>query len=454
MREYCGVAGLIGDFPDLYKKVYLALFSLQHRGQESSGLSLFDGQEFWIYKKMGYAKELMEIEKHKDKGFIGIGHVRYKTAGDSNIANAQPIFAQTNYGPVAMAHNGNLVNFKPLFSELRKAGSIFQGNSDTELIIHLLARKRSPFLEALKETLNEIKGAFSMVLMTKDALWGIRDPHGMRPLVYGKIDDGYVIASETSAIDILNGEYLGEVPEGNILRIDRDGKIEFIPFAVSKAKRHCVFEHIYFARPDSNIFSRNVHKMRYRIGQELALEYPSLKADIVVAVPDSGLSAALGFSHESKIPLDRGLIRNHYIGRSFINPTQEERVNAVRMKLQPVLDVIKGKDIALIDDSMVRGTTSREIIIILKQRQVGKIHYFLASPPIKYSCYFGIDTPDRGHLIANKYDPKGIANYLGIESVNYLSLEGLKKVFGEEADDNCYACFTGDYHMENENGAI
>jgi amidophosphoribosyltransferase len=451
MKEYCGVSGIIGNFDDIFYKLYLTLFALQHRGQESAGISLNDKDHFFTYKRSGFARNLLDIPNVQRKGAMGIGHVRYSTSGNSNIANAQPVYANTNHGKISLAHNGNLVNYKKLRNHLKAAGAIFQGNSDSEMIMHYLAHREGDFLAALTSTLHTIRGAYSIVLMDEDALYGIRDPYGFRPLVYGKIDGGYIITSETCAIDILNGEYLGEVTEGNILRIDKSGNIEFIPFTKEIIKQNCVFEHIYFARPDSCIFGKNVHKTRYRMGEELARENPDIRPDIVVAVPDSGLSAAMGFADESNVPLDRGLIRNHYVGRSFIYPTQEERKNIVRMKLQPVFEVIKGKDIALIDDSMVRGTTAKEIIGLLKQKGVGKIHYFLACPPIKYSCYFGIDTPNRKKLIANNLLPKEIAEYLEIESVNFLSINGLKRVLKGNANDYCYACFAGNYIMEIEN---
>ena len=452
MREYCGVSGIILDDQDLFYKMYLTLFSLQHRGQESAGITINDHGDFETYKCDGFVRNLLDKRIKSRAGNGSVGHVRYRTSGDSHISNAQPIFAETNFGPIALAHNGNLVNFKPLRRHLAARGAIFSGDSDSELIIHYLAGLKGSFEDALVETVKTIKGAYSLVMLTEDALWAIRDPHGFRPLVYGEIPGGHMVASETCAIDILDGKVLGEVPAGHILRIGMDGKIEMKSFSSEIIKQHCVFEHIYFARPDSQVFSKNVHKMRYEMGKQLAREYSHIKADIVVAVPDSGVSSAMGFASESGIPMDRGLIRNHYVGRSFIQPTQKERMDLVKMKLRPVLEVIEGKEIALIDDSMVRGTTANAIIKLIKAKNVKKIHYFIASPPIKYSCYFGVDTPDREKLIANRMTPEELAEHFGITSVNYLPVEGLKRILKENANDYCFACFAGNYIMENENG--
>lgn len=450
-KEYCGITGIIGKMPNLFNKTYLTLFSLQHRGQESAGISIYDGRHFHTYKKQGFVRNLLDVKSIEKEGEIAIGHVRYSTTGDSEISNAQPIFARTNFGKISISHNGNFVNFKILRNMLQDKGAIFQGNSDSELIVHDLAMQDGDFEERLIKTLNSIKGAYSLVVMRDDALYGIRDPHGYRPLVYGKIPGGYIITSESCAINILEGEYMGEVEEGTILKISKNGKIEKIPFAKNQIKQNCVFEHVYFARPDSLIFGKNVHKMRYKMGEKLAEEYKHLKFDLVIAVPDSGLSSALGFSQASGIRLDRGLIRNHYVGRSFINPTPEERKNAVKMKLRAVREVIKGQDLAVVDDSMVRSTTARGIVKLLKQKGAGRIHYFLACPPIKHPCYFGVDIPDRKQLIANKMTPEQIAEELGIASVNYLSIKGLKEIMRDTKEEShCYNCFLGDYKIELE----
>lgn len=413
------------------------------------------GSAFHTYKAEGFVSNLKKIKEHVEQGESAIGHVRYKTAGDSSMLNAQPIYVKTHFGNIALAHNGNLINLESIKRELIKKGAIFQGNSDSEVILHHIAHQSGNFLDALKNTLKTIKGAFSLVLLTDDALYGIRDPFGYRPLVYGEVEGGTVITSETCSIELLNGKYLGEIPPGTILKINKSGERKFIKFDNKDHLQQCVFEHIYFSRPDSTVFGHNVHKMRYKMGEQLAKEYKDIKADLVVPVPDSGFSAALGFAQESGIKLDRGLIRNHYVGRSFIQPTIEERKNIIRMKLRPILEVIEGKNIALLDDSIVRGTTAKEIILLLKKYKVKKIHFFITAPPIRYSCYFGIDTPTREELIANRFNPKEMAKFLGIESVNYLSVEGLKKVFGKEAIKYCYACFDGSYPREfKENGLL
>ncbi|MCD6579059.1 amidophosphoribosyltransferase [bacterium] len=448
MKEYCGVCGIIGRVENIYKKMYLSLFSLQHRGQESCGITVDFNDHFYTYKAEGFVSNLKNIREHVEEGASAIGHVRYKTAGDSSMVNAQPIYVKTHFGNISLAHNGNLINLESIKRDLIKKGAIFQGNSDSEVILHHIAHQSGDFLDALKNTLKSIKGAFSLVLLTDEALYGIRDPFGYRPLVYGEVEGGTVISSETCSIELLNGKYINEISPGTILRIDKSGKKEFIKFDNNKLLQQCVFEHIYFARPDSTIFGHNVHQMRYKMGEQLAREYKGIAADLVVAVPDSGFSAALGFAKESGIKLDRGLIRNHYVGRSFIQPTIEERKNIIRMKLRPILEVIKGKSIALLDDSIVRGTTAREIILLLKKYKVKKIHFFITAPPIKYSCYFGIDTPTRDELIANRFNPAEMAKFFGIESVNYLSVEGLKTVFNGEEDKYCYACFNGSYPKE------
>ncbi len=455
LKEFCGVCGIIGRVENIYKKMYLSLFSLQHRGQESCGITVDSNDYFYTYKAEGFVSNLKNIQDHVEEGASAIGHVRYKTAGDSSMVNAQPIYVKTHFGNISLAHNGNLINLESIKRDLIKKGAIFQGNSDSEVILHHLAHQKGNFIDALKNTLKTIKGAFSLVLLTDDALYGIRDPYGYRPLVYGEVEGGSVISSETCSIELLNGKYLGEIQPGTILKIDKKGNKEVIKYADAENLQQCVFEHIYFSRPDSTVFGHNVHQMRYKMGEELAREYSDIKTELIVPVPDSGFSAALGFAHESGIKLDRGLIRNHYVGRSFIQPTIEERKNIIRMKLRPILEVIEGKSIALLDDSIVRGTTAKEIVLLLKKYKVKNIHFFITAPPIRYSCYFGIDTPTRDELIANRFNPEEMARFLGIESVNYLSVHGLKKVFGDEEKKFCYACFNGTYPREfKENGLL
>ena len=446
--HYCGVAGIYSETPtDIPEKLFYTLFALQHRGQEGAGISYVKDGSIKTYKDVGMVPSVLsrylQIETHSN---IGIGHVRYSTSGKNKIENVQPIHAISNKGDIAIAHNGTLSNAAAIKKLVFDRGAIIQSTTDTEVILHLLAMsEEKEFKKALFNTLNMLEGAFSFTMIKDNSLIAARDPYGFRPLYVGKKDDLIVFASETCALDILKIFDVREVEPGEIITVDKNGmKSEF--FAESKARSYCVFELIYFGRPDSAIFGKSVHSIRKKMGAALA-EDETVEADIVMSVPDSGNCAALGYAEKSGLPLEYGLSRNHYAGRSFIMPTKEQRELMVRMKLNPVKDVIKGKRIILVDDSLVRGTTSRLIVKLLREAGAKEIHLRLSSPEIKHPCYFGIDIPTREELISNRMAPDGIAQHIGADSVRFLSIEKLKEVVGN-TEDFCYACFSGNYPIE------
>ncbi|MDD2716758.1 MAG: amidophosphoribosyltransferase [Candidatus Wallbacteria bacterium] len=450
MSEECGVFGYHSATPDasIASLIFYGLFALQHRGQESCGIAVNRDRKLILSKKMGLvAHSFNAAELSGLNGRMGIGHVRYSTAGDSEIANAQPLCAEigksyTDF--IALGHNGNLTNAAELKDELKNSGSTFHSTTDSEVILTLIARAReNDLIGDLKSSLARLKGAFSLVILTSDCLIGVRDPYGVRPLVLGKQGQDWVLASETCALDIIKAEFVRELSPGEILIIDKNGlKSEFLPPV--NVKKQCVFELIYFSRPDSYHFGTNVHIARERMGAALARQDNGLQADYVIAIPDSGVAASLGYGQESGITYERGFTRNHYIGRSFIHPFQDQREMVVKVKLNPVYPIVNKHDLVVIDDSLVRGTTCRQIVKILRDFGCGKVHLRFASPPIRHSCVYGIDTPHREKLLAANMDLEGIREFVGADSVKYLSLENLKSCLAQP-DDFCYACFDGKY---------
>lgn len=446
-HDACGLFGIY-NHKDAAKLTYLGLFALQHRGQESAGISTSYKGNLLFYKKNGLVTNVFSEEALNTlPGNMAIGHTRYSTFGGSAIVNAQPLVINYIRGKLAIAHNGHFINALNLKNELEQNGSIFQTVSDSEVLLHLLARsKKENLINALSQVLPLIKGSYSLLLMTPERLIGVRDPFGFRPLSIGKLNNSYLLASETCALNLVEADYIRDIEPGEIVVIDKNG-LNSLRFSSPKKYAQCIFEYIYFARPDSKLFGQNVHEVRKKIGQQLAMEHPA-NADIVVAVPDSGISASLGFSEESGIPLDIGLMRNHYIGRTFISPIQIFRDFGVKIKLNPILSVLKGKRIVLIDDSIVRGTTSKKILSLLRDSNVSSIHFRISSPPIKYSCTYGIDTPKREELLAAHRSMEEIKGYLNVDSIGYLSISGLLKSVGDNGNSFCTACFDGNYPTE------
>jgi amidophosphoribosyltransferase len=444
-HDKCGLFGIFGH-PEAAHLAYLGLYALQHRGQESAGIVASDGVQLRLEKGMGLVNDIFVDGKLDGlTGDRAMGHVRYSTAGDTVKVNAQPILIECHRGPIALGHNGNLVNAPLLRHELEAAGSIFQSTSDTEVILHLYARSHRERLEdAIAASLSKVMGAFSLLFLTPDALVAARDPWGFRPLVIGKLEGATIITSETCALDLIDAEYVRDVEPGEMVVVDRSGVRSFRPFPTEPA-RQCVFEHVYFARPDSRVFGRNVLESRLLLGRHLAREAPA-DADIVVPIPDSGMGAALGYSQESGLPFQWGLIRNHYVGRTFIEPKQSIRSFGVKIKLNPVRDVLNGKRVVLIDDSIVRGTTSKKIVGMVRAAGAAKVHMRISSPPTTGPCYYGIDTPLKSELIASRNSIEEIRDYIGADSLAYLSQEGLLAAVGDTAGErHCTACFSGRY---------
>ena len=446
--HFCGVTGIYSKTPiNIPENIFYTLFTLQHRGQESAGVAYYKNNSISVYKDLGMVPAVLSRYLHLDRqSNIGIGHVRYSTKGGNRIENAQPIQVVCNKGQIAIAHNGTLSNAEELKNRVFSDGAIFQSTNDTEIILHLISKSREKtFKAALFKTLSELEGAYSLVIMKDDSLIAVRDPMGFRPLYMGTKNDMTVFASETCALDILQVEDYREVEPGEIITVDKTGvKSDF--FAESKKKSQCVFELIYFARPDSSVFSKSVHVKRKRMGAALA-EVETVKGDIVMSVPDSGNCAALGYAEKSGLPLEYGLSRNHYAGRSFIMPTKEQRELMVRMKLNPVKEVVKDKKIILVDDSLVRGTTSKLIVKMVREAGAREDHIRLSSPEIKNPCYFGIDIPTREELISNHMSPQQIADHIGADSVFFLPVDKLRECLSNP-DDFCYACFTGNYPVK------
>jgi amidophosphoribosyltransferase len=443
-HDECGVFGVFGH-EEASKLAYLGLYALQHRGQESAGICSSDGTELYLHRAMGEVEEIFQRGVlARLPGDLAIGHTRYSTAGDKALLNAQPILIDCNKGKVALGHNGNLTNAAEWRRKLEHRGSIFQTNSDTEVIVHLLARSQTRNLSsALGDALNQVEGAYSLLVLTADELYAVRDPRGFRPLNLGKLGDAWLVASETCAFDLLNAQYVREIEPGEMVRIGRSG-IESVRFAPEKQHQQCIFEHVYFSRPDSIIFGRSVNESRETLGRLLAREHP-VDADIVVPVPDSGVPAAVGYSLESGIPFRMGLIRNHYIGRTFIEPSQAIRNFGVKLKLNPVRGLIEGKRLVLVDDSIVRGTTSRKIVRMVREAGAKEVHVRISCPPTISPCYYGVDTPTREELIASSNSPEQICKFLGADSLGYVSLANLKSAVDDTRGDYCTSCYTGVY---------
>ena len=449
IHEECGIFGVYGH-PEASNLVYLGLYALQHRGQESAGIASSDGEVIIFHKGMGLVADIFSEEiLAKLPGNLAIGHVRYSTTGTSELKNAQPFVVDFESGSIAISHNGNLVNAQRLKRGLEVEGSIFQSTMDTEVIVHLIARSRLERIEdRIVDALSRVRGAYSLVFLTRDKLIGVRDPHGIRPLVFGKIKGGYVLCSETCALDLIEGEVLREVEPGEMIVIDERGARTSRPFS-PVPPRFCIFEHVYFARPDSIFGGSSVYQVRKRLGRQLAMEGP-VDADIVIPVPDSGVPAALGFSEASGIPFEMGLIRNHYVGRTFIEPQQSIRHFGVKIKLNVVRDVVEGKRVVVVDDSIVRGTTGRKIIKMIRDAGAKEIHVRVSSPPTTHPCFYGIDTPLRRDLIGATHTLEEINTYLTSDSLAYMSAEGLHACVPNGGKGYCDACFTGDYMVPLE----
>ncbi|MFW7378266.1 MAG: amidophosphoribosyltransferase [Oligoflexus sp.] len=448
LREECGVVGVMGD-PEAANLIYLALYALQHRGQEAAGIvTLNEEGQFSGHKTFGLVGDGFDRDiLGKLEGSAGIGHNRYSTHGGSRmIQNIQPFSFKTAIGSVAIAHNGNLTNADVLRQNLEQSGSIFQSTSDTEVFMHLLARSEADtVLERIVETMKKVKGAYSLTLLTKDRLYAVRDPFGFRPLVMGRRGTAVVIASETCALELIEAEFEREISPGEIVEIYRDGFVRSHFPIPSKRKAFCSFEPIYFARPDSQIFNEEIYSLRKRMGAELARE-SHVDADVVIAVPDSGVPMALGYANAVGLPLELGMVRNHYVGRTFIEPSQSIRDFGVKLKLNAVASALRGKRVVVVDDSLVRGTTSVKILRMIRKAGATEIHMRLGSPPITHSCYFGVDTPERGQLLAAQRSVEEIRDFIGADSLAFLSKEGLRVALGEEnANNYCYGCFSGDY---------
>ncbi|MFA4844497.1 MAG: amidophosphoribosyltransferase [Candidatus Margulisiibacteriota bacterium] len=447
MKEACGVFGIYSFNGDnLAKSVYYGLYALQHRGQEAAGIFASDGKTFNGRVGMGLVNMVFNEENIKDiTGHIALGHVRYSTTGSSVVANAQPIVVESKFGPIALAHNGNLVNTDQLRSELPNYP--FKSTTDSEVIAALIANSpEKEFEPALTAVLKKCRGAFSLVIMTRDKLIGVRDQHGIRPLSIGRMKNSYVIASETCALDVVGAEFVREVTNGEIVVIDGDG-LQSMTWSLGEKESLCIFEFIYFARPDSLLAGRSFHDVRVHLGKYLAKEHPAT-AEMVIAVPDSGIPAAIGFASEAGTPFSEGLIKNRYIGRTFIQPTQSMREIGVKVKLNPIRDAIRGRKIVVMDDSIVRGTTSRQIVKLLKEQGAREVHFRVSSPPIISPCYYGIDTPNRTELIAANLSVEGIRKYLEADSLGYLSLKSLVKAVNIPKERLCLACLNGEYPIK------
>ncbi len=452
LKEECGVFGIYGH-PEASNLTYLGLYSLQHRGQESAGIVTADGYALHAHRQMGLVTDIFNEEIiNKLKGKNAIGHVRYSTAGSSDNKNTQPILVTFDKGELAIAHNGNLTNARTLRNELEQQGSIFQSTTDTEVIIHLIAKSQEEKLvNRIIYALNRCKGAYSLLFLTPENLVAARDPNGFRPLVIGKLGNSFVVASESCAFELIGAEYLREVEPGEIIVINENGLQSFKPFPEVK-QSSCVFELIYFARPDSYLNNKSVYQVRKQLGKQLAREHP-VEADVIVAVPDSGVPAAMGFSEELNIPNEMGLLRSHYIGRTFIEPQQSIRDFGVKLKLNAIKEVIKDKRVVIVDDSIVRGTTSRKIVKMVREAGAKEVHMRISSPPMKFSCFYGIDTPSREELIANSLSLDEINHYITSDSLGYLSIEGIQIAIEnhkkyDEGESYCNACFTGNYTVE------
>jgi len=443
-NDECGVFGIFGH-PEAASLTSLGLYALQHRGQESAGIACADGDRVRLVRGMGEVADAFKADALQNlPGHLAIGHTRYSTAGESRIENAQPFLIDCAHGQIAVAHNGNLVNAQELRSDLVRAGSIFQTTSDTEVVLHLYARSKAPSVEeALVESVSQVSGAFSMVLLTKNRLIAARDPHGFRPLALGRLGDAWIVCSETCALDLIGATYVREIEPGELLIISDGGLRSVKPYPPAQLA-HCIFEHVYFARPDSYVFGRSVNQVRTSFGRSLAAESP-VEADVVVPIPDSGVCAAIGFGEQAGLPVRFGLIRNHYVGRTFIQPQQSIRDFAVKVKLNPVKSILDGQRVVLVDDSIVRGTTSRKIVRLVKDAGAREVHVRISCPPTVSPCFYGVDTPSRQDLIGATHSVEQIRDFLEADSLAYLSLDGLRSAVGESQHAYCTSCYTGVY---------
>jgi len=451
LREKCGVFGIYGH-KSAAEMAFLGLYALQHRGQESAGIAASDGREIRAHLGMGEAAQVFTPEAlEKLTGHLAIGHNRYSTTGGSNLRNAQPFLAQYYDGMLGVCHNGNITNTGRLRRKLERQGALFHSTTDSELILHLISHSRNKaFPDNIVEALGQLEGAYCLTLITRDRVIAARDPHGFRPLCLGRLNDGWVAASETSALDILEAEYQRDVEPGEIVILGPDGLESLRPFPARK-RAFCIFEYIYFARPDSRIFGHGVYQVRKRLGERLAVEAPA-QGDFAMPVPDSGTCAALGFSQKAGLPFEMAFVRNHYVGRTFIQPVQRVRDLNVKIKLNPVRELIENRRLVLIEDSIVRGTTSRGRVRTLRNFGAREIHMRISCPPHRFPCYYGIDFPDPAELAANRLSIEELRRYLGLDSLNYLSLEGMLAAMPLPAGDFCTACFSGKYPVAPEAG--
>lgn len=450
-HEECGVFGIFGH-PEASTLTQLGLFALQHRGQEACGIVSSDGSDLHQFRSQGLVADVLTEDVQRSLvGSSAIGHTRYSTSGRNTIKEVQPFSVTCQHGQIAVCHNGNLPFAAAKRAELEKAGAIFSSTSDTETVLHSIARTPAPTaIDAITKVLTETEGAFSMLFLTPKELIAVRDPRGFRPLVLGKLKDAWCLASETCAFDLIDAEYVREIEPGEMVIVDTDGIRSLHPF-VEKPRSVCTFEHVYFSRPDSIIFGASVNESRHKMGKQLALEHP-VEADLVVPVPDSGVAAAIGYAKQSGINFRQAIIRNHYVGRTFIEPTQSIRSFGVRLKLNPIKDLINGQRIILVDDSIVRGTTSKKIVEMVREAGAREVHLRISCPATTHSCYYGVDTPHRKDLIASRMTTDEVCEYIGADSLGYLSLEGMLEAIGI-TEGACAACWTGRYPTEIANGA-
>jgi len=443
-HEECGIFGIFGH-AEASTLTQLGLFAVQHRGQEACGIVSSDGTDLHQFRSQGLVADVLNEEVLSNlKGSSAIGHTRYSTTGRNTIKEVQPFLVTCQHGDIAICHNGNLPFAEARRRELEREGAIFSSTSDTETILHSIARTRAGnVVEAIEKVLKETEGAFSMLFLTPKALIAVRDPRGFRPLVLGKLKNAWCLASETCAFDLIDAEYVREVEPGEMLVIDEGGIHSKKPFE-AKAHAVCTFEHVYFSRPDSTIFGRSVNESRHKMGKQLAIEHPA-DADLIVPVPDSGVAAAIGYAHQAGINYRQAIIRNHYVGRTFIEPSQSIRSFGVRLKLNPIKDLIKGKRVVLVDDSIVRGTTSKKIVQMVREAGATEVHVRISCPPTTHSCYYGVDTPNREDLIASHMSVEEVRDFIGADSLGYLSLEGMLDSIGLDSASTCNACWSGNY---------
>lgn len=444
-REECGIFGVYGKGLDVARLTYYGLYALQHRGQESAGIATSDGKNVHLHKDMGLVPEVFSQEQiNKLGGHIAVGHVRYSTTGSSLTINAQPLVFRYARGTIGLAHNGNITNIMDLRRQLASTGSVFQSTTDSEVIVNLIARySQNTLEEALAKCMIDVKGAYSLLIITEDSLIAVRDPYGFRPLCLGRVGDGYVVASESCALDTVGAEKLRDVEPGEIVIIDQQG-LRSMRALSSRRKAHCIFEYIYFARPDSDMDGFQVNRVRREMGRQLAREYKA-DVDLVIPVPDSGTTAARGYAEEAGIPFEEGLMKNRYIGRTFIQPNQDTRDMGVKLKLNPMRHILEGKRVLMVDDSLVRGTTSSKIVRMLRDVGVREVYLCLSSPPVIKSCYYGIDTSNEEELVASHMTVSQIQSMIGVDGLYYLSNDGLLNIFGKYRDNFCTACFDGNY---------